>query len=79
MKLACQMELLPKPFGSKAKISFHLRKAFSVVLYFSSNVKMVSSSDKTATTAASTLISLATFGLAVAFCICSSPSQLKLP
>lgn len=60
-------QVLRKPVGSSLGTSFPPRKVFSAVLCSSWNVKIPSSSAKTAATVASTLISLAAATLAVAF------------
>lgn len=60
---------------SKAKTSLHQRKAFRAVLCPPFNAKMPFSSDKSATTAAATLISVAAARHAVASFISSSTSS----
>lgn len=66
---------LPKPVGSKAKTSSPLRNPFSAGPCSSFDKKTQCSSDKTASTTTSKLISLAAAGLAFHSCISSSSSS----
>lgn len=64
--LGCETQLLPKSAESKGKTSFPLRKHLNAILCSFFSLEMPSKSDKTATTAASTLISVAAATLAIA-------------
>lgn len=68
-------ELLKKPVESEAKTSFYREKPSVICFPFS--VKMASGTDKTATTAPSMLIFIASARLTVASCLPSSSCLLR--